>query len=193
MGWDLRTIPKFVLPFTCGMVRRFCTKMRGGLSSPRLRELSGERANGFWGLPPSPHGRILSCYFLLPDETGDFVMSLMDATMLLKCLTDQGYRAIHAAPLGNEAGTCGFWTKTNKHVQLTDRDCRFLRLYVSISLASGVPFEARGIRLEGGGCVRPDRAVLNSCMNANLVALNESTGVFELTSDGLRHLGLVAE
>lgn len=104
-------------------------------------------------------------------------------------LSRNGY-VPHDEPLPNDAGRLAFWTQSNKHKGLTPRDLSFLRLYAASALASGGRFCARGIEVEPGRYLRPDRAVMNSCLNAGLVVLDEGTECFEFTTRGLEQVGL---
>jgi hypothetical protein len=111
-------------------------------------------------------------------------MAIIDALKLTPRL--KGYR-LHDKPLGVAALRASFWESGRKqHKKLSDRDVEFLKRYADIALAAGVLFKARGIELSGQGFVRPDLAVMNSCIKRGLVALNEDSGVFELTEEGLR-------
>jgi hypothetical protein len=105
-----------------------------------------------------------------------------------KWLVGRGYRAFHEAPLDNEAEHLTYWTNSDKHKTFTQRDSEFFRCYVMFTLATAARFAARGIEVPGRGFVRADVAVMNSCLNAKLVTLDD--GLFKLTGEGLSQLGL---
>ena len=103
-------------------------------------------------------------------------------------LTAKGYRPFHDSPLAPDADDLSHWTKSDKHNTFTGRDSEFLRCYVLFALAASSPFAARGIEVPGRGFVRPDVAVMNSCLNAEMAVLDG--GLFKITEKGLNHLGL---
>jgi hypothetical protein len=107
---------------------------------------------------------------------------------LAKWLLGRGYKPYHDAPLSTDADNRAYWSKSDKHKEFTSRDSDFLRCYVMFSLAAATPFAARGINVPGRGYVRPDVAVMNSAINAEMVALED--GLFKLTRTGLTCLGL---
>jgi hypothetical protein len=106
-----------------------------------------------------------------------------------KWLAGRDYKAFHESPLGAEAENLKYWTKSDKHKRRTERDSDFFRCYVMFALAASAPFSARGINIPRKGFVYRDVAVMNSCLNAGMVALDD--GQFKLTEEGLSHLGLV--
>lgn len=115
-------------------------------------------------------------------------MAISDAVELTRWFVDRGYAAFHNEPRPVTAGRHSSWLKSNKHQQLTGRDLEFVRTYIGIALAAGIPFRARGLHIEGSGYVHLDKAVMNSCLNGGVVQLNEATGTFELTLLGTKRL-----
>src|SRR5438128_1145113 len=105
-------------------------------------------------------------------------MALADAIELAEWFSDRGYVPTHPKPREADAAALSHWTASNKHSIATDRDKRFLRQYVAIVLAAGATLAARGIALGPDRYVHLDLAVMNSCLNAKLVTLNETAGVF---------------
>src|SRR5687768_1499521 len=75
-----------------------------------------------------------------------------------------------------------FWTESNKHGRVTERDLHLFRVYVRAVLSAGVVFCATGISLDDGIYLIPDRAVMNSLINAGLVELR--SGIFVVNSPG---------
>jgi hypothetical protein len=107
---------------------------------------------------------------------------------LAKWLSGRGYKPFHEAPLPADADHESYWTESDKHKEFKPRDLEFLRCYAMFVLAAAAPFTARGINVTGRGYVRPDVAVMNSALNAEVVTLQG--GLFQITGAGLSRLGL---
>jgi len=98
----------------------------------------------------------------------------------VKALAGERYvDGIHEKPDPQRASE-SFWTSSNKHKRRTERDLDLLELYVRVVLATGSKFDPCGIRLGDGKYLVPDRAVMNSAINAGLIALDEKTHCFRM-------------
>lgn len=117
-------------------------------------------------------------------------MSVEDAMKLERWFVSRGYRFTHPSELPPEAGSIAYWVQSNKHGQVTTRDLEFLAKFGQIALACGVVLRARGMPIGGRGFFHMDKAVINSCLNGELIELNDLTGVFEITEKGLAAIGL---
>lgn len=75
-----------------------------------------------------------------------------------------------------------FWTQAEPHDDLKPRDRKLIAAYFEIAARTGVAVRADGIRLDGGGYLQPDKAVMNTGLVQEWLDLRE--GVFVLTKAG---------
>src|SRR5262249_30696884 len=131
-----------------------------------------------------PVTRLQVIYFLVLVNAKEDSMTFAEVRELAK----PEYLDGHKDRADHERSKASFWTKSDKHKELTSRDLNLLRAYCCCALGSKTGCKMTGIELDDGTVLVLDRAVINSAINADLLRCAEADGVFLLTANGARQL-----